>query len=75
MCTTEYATAMSFTASNSTSRLRAVSFLESVSSASADCGFGGSTHAAMVMGPKHAPRPASSTPATGPKPALSKATS
>ena len=75
MCTTEYATAAFFTASKSTSRLRAVSFLESVSSSNAGCGAVGSTHAAMVMGPKHAPRPASSTPATGPKPALSKATS
>ena len=52
------------------SRDFSVSFFESSSSAKLFSRFGPSTHAAITSGPAHAPRPTSSTPATGPRPLL-----
>ena len=55
-------------ARSSSSRAAGVSSLESVSPSSRRASPGRSTHAATTSGPAQAPRPASSTPATGPSP-------
>src|ERR1700758_1361533 len=53
---------------NSRSRSFSLSFLESSKAARLSSRLGPSTHAATTSGPAHAPRPTSSTPATGPSP-------
>src|SRR5581483_4049313 len=53
---------------NSFSREVSVSFFESSRAARLSSRFGPSTQAATTNGPAHAPRPTSSTPATGPRP-------
>lgn len=72
---TDQASACFLISGMSFSRVLALSFLESVSAASSWMGLSGSMHAAIEMGPQQAPRPASSTPATGPSPLRDKVTS
>ena len=68
MNTTWYASAYRLISGNSRSRSFSVSFLESSSDARLSSRLGPSTQAATTSGPAQAPRPTSSTPATGPSP-------
>ncbi len=72
---TFHASALRVMTAYNSSRVFSVSFFESSSRSSDGCGFGPRTHAAMTSGPAHGPRPASSTPATGPSPHRTRADS
>ena len=73
--TTDHATARATTASYTCSRTRGVSSLESARSGISARRLVASTAAATTSGPAHAPRPASSAPATGARPMRSRARS